>query len=109
MRCDELCFKVKDMDLRSRRQHWANILAEQSASGLSKKSFCVEQGINPGTFYYWQRRLQVMEQDEGQSGFQQLLPQGEQELSLRLSSGEVVIHSRSLRAMSRVLQALADA
>ena len=97
------------MDISRRHQHWANILAKQSASGLSKKSFCVEQGINPATFYYWQRRLQMMEQEEGQSSFQQLLPQGEHELSLRLSSGEVVIHSRSLRALGRVLQALVDA
>ena len=97
------------MKNRLRQQHWSQVLSTQATSGLSKKAFCAEQGINPATFYYWQRRLQALEQDEQQAGFQQVLPQREHELSVRLSGGEVVIRSRSLAALGQVLQALADA
>jgi len=97
------------MENGSRHDHWSEILSSQATSGLSKKAFCAERGINAATFYYWQRRLQALEQDDEQSGFQQLVPQGEHELSLRLSGGEVVIRSHSLAALGQVLQALGDA
>jgi hypothetical protein len=97
------------MENRSRHDHWSEILSTQATSGLSKKAFCAERGINAATFYYWQRRLQALAQDEQQAGFQQLVPPGEHELSLRLSGGEVVIRSRSLAALGEVLQVLADA
>jgi len=97
------------MKNRLRQQDWSEVLSTQATSGLSKKAFCAKHGINAATFYYWQRRLQDLEQDDEQAGFQQLLPQGEHELSLRLSGGEVIIRSRSLAALGQVLQALADA
>lgn len=97
------------MENPSRHEHWSEVLSAQAASGLTKKAFCAERGINAATFYYWQRRLQTLVQDERQAGFQQLLPQGEHELSLRLSGGEVVIRSRSLAALGQVLQAIGDA
>ena len=40
-----------------RKQYWQEIMRRQSASGLSKKAICEQQGINAPTFYYWQRRL----------------------------------------------------
>ena len=92
-----------------RRAHWSEVLSTQATSGLSKKAFCAEQGINPATFYYWQRRLTALEQDDEQAGFQRVLPQHEHELSLQLSGGEVIIRSRSLAALVQVLQALSDA
>jgi transposase-like protein len=92
-----------------RAAHWSDVFAKQAASGLSKKAFCARHAINPATFYYWQRRLQALDRDDEQAGFQQLLPQAEHELSLRISTGEVVIRSRSLAALGQVLQALADA
>lgn len=93
----------------SLREHWSEVLSTQATSGLSKKAFCAERGINPATFYYWQRRLRTLTQDEQQEGFEQLLPQKEHELSLQLSGGGVVIRSGSLSALSQVLQALLDA
>ncbi len=93
----------------SRREHWSEVLSTQAASGLNKKAFCAERGINPATFYYWQRRLQTLAQDEQQVGFEQLLPRGEHELSLQLSGGQIVVRSGSLVALSQVLQALLDA
>ncbi|MEO0725380.1 MAG: hypothetical protein AAFZ63_12610, partial [Bacteroidota bacterium] len=89
----------------SRREYWSEVLSTQAASGLSKKAFCADRGINAATFYYWQRRLRTLAQDERQAVFEQLLPQKEHELSLQLSSGEVVVRSRSLAALSQVLQA----
>ena len=97
------------MENKSRQAHWSEVLSTQAASGLSKKAFCAKHHINPATLYYWQRRLHTLAQDEQQVGFEQLLPQGEHELSLQLSGGEVVIRSRSLAALCQVLQALADA
>lgn len=93
----------------SRHAYWSEVLSTQSASGLSKKAFCIERGINPATFYYWQRRLQGLSQEDEQAGFQRISPQHEHELSLRMASGEVIIRSRSLLALSQVLQALSDA
>lgn len=93
----------------SRREYWSEVLSTQAASGLSKKAFCVDRGINAATFYYWQRRLRTLAQDERQAVFEQLLPQKEHELSLQLSGGEVIVRSRSLAALSQVLQALCNA
>ena len=93
----------------SLRDHWSEVLSTQATSGLSKKAFCAERRINPATFYYWQRRLRTLTQDEQQEGFERLLPQGDHELSLQLSGGEVILRSRSLAALSQVLQALVDA
>jgi hypothetical protein len=55
------------MDNRSRHEDWSVVLSIQSTFGLSKKTFCTEQGINPRTFYYWQRRLQDLEQADQHS------------------------------------------
>lgn len=93
----------------SLRDYWSEVLSTQAACGVSKKAFCAERGINPATFYYWQRRLRTLTKDEQQVGFEQLLPGGDHELSLQLSVGEVVIRSRSLAALGQVLQALVDA
>lgn len=32
------------------------LIEQQEASGLSKKEFCRQEGINPGTFYGWTKR-----------------------------------------------------
>lgn len=40
-----------------RLAQWAGILRERQDSGLSVRSYCLKQGINEKTYYYWQRRL----------------------------------------------------
>jgi len=97
------------MTNKSRHAYWSEVFSRQSASGLSKKSFCLEQGINQATFYYWQRRVQALSRDDERVGFQRISPQYEHELSLRMPGGEVIIRSRSLAALGQVLQALGDA
>ena len=40
-----------------RRQQWLDIIQACNASGLTKKSWCEQNGINIKSFYYWQRQL----------------------------------------------------
>ena len=40
-----------------RRQQWLDIIQACNASGLIKKAWCEQNGINIKSFYYWQRRL----------------------------------------------------
>ncbi len=42
---------------REKCKRWAEILAEQSVSGLSIAVFCHERGLNKHTFGYWKKRL----------------------------------------------------
>ena len=84
-------------------------MQEQVDSGLSKKAFCAERAINVATFYYWQRRLDELRVETQVVGFQELHPTREHELRLHISCGAVLIRSRSLAALGRVLKALADA
>ena len=35
----------------------AVIIKRQKESGLSVKSFCINEGIAPSTFFYWQKKL----------------------------------------------------
>jgi hypothetical protein len=42
---------------RSRREHWAGLIAEWSASGQTQAAFCRARGLNPGTFAWWKRQL----------------------------------------------------
>ena len=35
----------------------AVIIERQKESGLSVKSFCINEGIAPSTFFYWQKKL----------------------------------------------------
>ncbi|MDD6547662.1 MAG: hypothetical protein PUF40_01880 [Blautia massiliensis] len=40
-----------------RRQQWLDISQACNASGLTKKAWCEQNGINIKSFYYWQRQL----------------------------------------------------
>jgi len=102
------------MQNRKDQAYWQSVMQAQTESGLNKQTFCTERGIKPATFYYWQRRLRALEQDESEAGFGQVILRAERdvkahELSLHLSSGSVVVRSPSLAALSQVLQALSDA
>ena len=90
------------------RQEWDKLLTEQSASGLSKKTFCEQRGLNPATFYYWQRRLR-QPLEESTLGFQQVLVQQEHELTVCLSGVELVLRSPSVSTLGEVIKALVGA
>jgi hypothetical protein len=47
------------MERRQRRsiEQWAEIIGEQTRSGLTAKEFCKNQSIGLPSFYQWRRRL----------------------------------------------------
>ena len=48
---------TREMAREVRLANWTGILRARRDSGLSVRSYCLEQGINEKTYYYWQRRL----------------------------------------------------
>ena len=40
-----------------RLSHWAEIMKDRTASGLSIKNFCKAAGFHENVYYYWQRKL----------------------------------------------------
>ena len=40
------------------------MMENRKSSGLSVQSFCVAENINPATYYYWRKRLQLNENPE---------------------------------------------
>ncbi len=93
------------MEKTKRLQYWDQVLNEQSESGLSKKDFCSDRGIEQATFYYWQRRLQTTQVDQG-GGFDRLLPLLDHELSVCLAKGPIVLRSGSAQTLAAVIKEL---
>ena len=61
---------VKNM----RRQSWALMLREQSASGLSVKDWCEQNNLSTKSFYYRRRQVQSMLLDSAEeSRFTELI------------------------------------
>jgi len=48
---------TKDIAAEYRLSHWAGIMKERAASGLSIKAFCKSAGIHTNVYHYWQRKL----------------------------------------------------
>jgi len=42
-----------------RLTHWAQIMQDRNASGLSIKSYCETKGIHENVYHYWQRKLRA--------------------------------------------------
>ena len=40
-----------------RLTHWAGIMRERSASGMSIKAYCESIGIRTNVYFYWQKKL----------------------------------------------------
>lgn len=89
-----------------RRQEMERLLAEQAASGQSKKDFCASRQIKPATFYYWQRRIK--EEQEPTGGFQQLRPSsGMATVKLTLPGGTGVgIEGDDFEALAALIYAI---
>jgi len=86
------------------------VLADQARSGLSKKAYCSERGINAATFYSWQRRLaeQVIEGSEGL--FKEIKVLKRHELEVCLNAGNwLSLRSGSAATLAAVVKSLADA
>ena len=48
---------TKTMTAQVRLRHWASIIQERNASGLSVRAWCQENGVREKTYYYWQLKL----------------------------------------------------
>jgi putative transposase len=48
---------TREITTEYRLRHWAGILQERVASGMSIKEFCKTSGIHENVYYYWQRKL----------------------------------------------------
>lgn len=42
-----------------RLSHWAQIMQERSASGMSVRGYCKSIGLHENVYYYWQRKLRI--------------------------------------------------
>lgn len=40
-----------------RMQRWMEIISQCRNSGETVKAWCESQGVNPKTYYYWQRKV----------------------------------------------------
>ena len=43
-----------------RAQTWSMLIQECNNSGLTKREFCQQRGISEKSFYYWLRKLPVL-------------------------------------------------
>ena len=89
-------------------QSWDTILNEQADSGLTKKAFCEQRGLNPATFYYWQRRLRISD-EQSTAGFQRIHPTREHELTVCFFRHEVTLRSSSAVTLAQVIKGVLDA
>ena len=73
---------------------WSQRVAECRQSGLSVRQWCNEQGINPKTYYYWQRKLFQIAQQQAQIEFTSvpvLQPDTESSVVATLRNGDFVV------------------
>ena len=58
-----------------RRRHWEEAIERQQASGQSIVEFCAKEGLSPGSFHAWKRRLRRPPREIGwRSAKQALVP-----------------------------------
>jgi hypothetical protein len=77
-----------------RLKHWAQVMQERNASGMSIRAYCKSISLHENVYYYWQRKLrkaahQVMTTTEPGTAMLTEVP-----------SGLVAPHSRTLVASS---------
>ncbi len=53
--------------LEIRSEQWRSIVQNCLASGISKKTWCKENGISEKAFYYWQRKFRQEVYDQSKS------------------------------------------
>jgi len=54
-----------------RLSHWAEIIRDRSASGMSIRTYCRSAGICEKVYYYWQRKVR-------EAAYRELLPTQEE-------------------------------
>jgi hypothetical protein len=48
---------TKEMTEGYRMSHWAGIMRDRAASGLSVRAYCKKAGFHENSYYYWQKKL----------------------------------------------------
>jgi len=48
---------TNDIAKEYRLSHWAGIMADRTARGLSIKDYCEMAGLHQNVYFYWQRKL----------------------------------------------------
>lgn len=95
---------------RERTIQMSKLLEDQVKSGLSKKDFCIQRGIKPATFYYWQKKLVDSEDvlNDSPAIFHRLpIRVEEHELSLQLADGVWLnLKSSSIETLGSIVQSL---
>ena len=78
-----------------RYQQWVQVIQAWNSSGLSKRDYCQQNGINEKQFYYYQRRIRaIIAAQADQPG----LPEGRPEIA------ELSAEQRSIRPQIVKLQ-----
>lgn len=86
-----------------RREKMNRLLEQQASSGMSKRSFCDRHGINPATFYYWQRRLA----EEQPIGFQKVKLSAPSRIEVALPGGTCLnISGADITVMAELISAI---
>ena len=47
----------KEMTVKLRMSHWAQVMKDRAESGLSVKKYCEKMGIHENSYFYWQKKL----------------------------------------------------
>ena len=62
------------MDMKSNRSQWRERVEAFERSGLSRRVWCMAQGLKVGTLDYWRNRLRTATNVERQAASQSLVP-----------------------------------
>ena len=74
--------KTREIAVEFRLGHWAQIMQDRAASGMSIRAYCKEKGIGTNVYHYWQRKLreaaaqQLAATTEPEKEQQTLVPSG---------------------------------
>jgi hypothetical protein len=52
-----MVINTREIAVEYRLSHWAEIIKERNASGLSIKAYCESIGLHQNVYHYWQRKL----------------------------------------------------
>ena len=82
-----------EISAQENQQMWESRIAEQGASGLTQKAWCVTHGINLHNLRYWKHRLTVIKQQASVTQrFVAISPiQAHSQPPLRLSIGKLAV------------------
>jgi len=51
--------KAKELERQNTLKYWQAIVMDQQASGLTIKSYCKKNNLNPNAFYYWLKQIRL--------------------------------------------------